>query len=328
MEEAFKLIDAWLGGRRLAKNTERLYRLEAERFTAWLTSSNHSISSCSKEQLETYLVVLQQEPTDIKSGFNVRRRKALAQRSIEQTRRILCTFFDWAVKTEHLHRSPMWGIHAKKPRVRSSPTRAENQLRRTLPNILGIELEAIDDEEKLRLATIVHLAFWAGASTSEIASLKIRHIRTTTSASFISLPKKRTSVGRVDIELPRATQELIQRYLLVQAKRTGRNNSDDRSLIVSLKSRSPVSGWTVCHTVRKWLGRPENKVNWPYEGLRSLRRNFIKLATDVGIQEITISVHLRCQRVGLPNLAKRTHRPFTMYNSVKQKLFDPEARSP
>lgn len=320
MDETFKLINRWLTDRQLAKNTKRIYRLEAERFFAWLHIQDLSISSCSKEHVETYFKVLQHEPNDPRSGFLVRRRKALTLRSLEQTRRILHTFFDWAIKGEHVQRNPMWGIVAKQ-HAYAYPTKTgiERDLRGVLPRILKLNLESSENAEELRLATIVHLAFWVGASTSEIALLKVDDFRTTPNAAYIGLYYKKNS-KRVEIELPKETRDLILRYLDIRRIRTSANDMGDRALVASLRSDACLSGWTICNEVRKWKSRTKQKDNKFYGGLRSIRRNFIKLAIENGLQELTISDHLRCQRVALPNIARKKFRTSELYSSIKGSL--------
>ncbi|MEK7529768.1 MAG: hypothetical protein AAB570_02495, partial [Patescibacteria group bacterium] len=188
-----------------------------------------------------------------------------------------------------------------------------------LSSILKNKLESIESEEKLRLATIVHLAFWAGASRSEIALLKVRDFRTTRGRAFINLPKKAAS-KKIEVELPHMTGEIINRYFAVRNQRSVKKNESNQPLIASLRGHAHLSGWTIWHAVRKYQQRSRPKGSDTYQGLRNLRRNFVKLAVESGAQEQAISIHLRCQRVGLPEMAEHKLDVNALYSVIGQTI--------
>lgn len=320
MEGLFAVINSWLASRAIAKNTSRLYRLELERFFAWLRASGREFPAVTSADVEAYLAVLQKEPSNTGTGFHMRRRKALTYRSIEQTRRTLLAFFNWAVKTERLQRNPVWTIDVPRPSRPSRPRAGiERTLHVTLQKMLTLDVELVDDEEELRLATIVHLAFWAGASSSELAFLLAKDFRSAGRNGYLSLPLRHTD-ELTEIQLPTETRDIVMRYLELRRERGRMKSLADKPLVASLRSDAPLSGWSICNEVRKWRYRSSQNGVKTYGGLRGLRRSFIKLAVESGAQELLLSRHLRCQRVGLPSVVLPEQRPAKLYAAIANRL--------
>lgn len=316
MEDIVELINLWSEERGLATNTQRAYALEVERFAYWISCiRGMSIYSCTSQHIVEYFDVLQLDPSNQHSQFHIRRRKALSPSSVEQTRRILKAFYEWGVRTRRLATNPLWDL---RPQV------SQQELSNTLvkqPEIDPIVSRSATldmSEGALRLASIIHLGFWVGASAAEIAELTVNDLELNEGGAYLSLPL-RHSPSKTKVELPPQVAETLQNYL---GKRYGEKLASltgEEPLISSLDGAFAVTGWAIWRTVHAWQDsqRPMD-VSTP-KGLRALRRSFIEIASSVGIQETVVARHLRRKRLSLSQVN-------ALAENVRQGLYDSVAR--
>lgn len=297
MKEIIALITEWVRERAMSPNTQRFYELELTRFGSWIQMHGYSLSTLSSVDIQSYLTVLQHEPEDQRSQFHVRRKKALSLQSIEQTRRTIHAFFEWGVRKGHFVRNPLWEerggvINQRMPD--SEPRPKATSLTREITQLLRANGDDLSGEKILRVATIAHLAFWAGASREEIAKLKVDDFCHANGAATISLPTP--SKESAKILIPNHSASIIYRYL--QSRGDAVPSIAEAPLVTSLKSHDPVTGWSVRHILRGWQHKklPEDRSH-QVVGPRQLRMAFQGLALEKFVQERIIARHHRIRQL-------------------------------
>jgi site-specific recombinase XerD len=316
------LILRWLASRDLAENTRRLYELELNRFASWITLHQRPLSAIRSSDLREYLDVLAMAPDDRACQFSVRRRKPLSGRSLEQTRRILHAFFEWAARHRHVKTSPFWEAETsvstqltqRVPAVAAPKPTAE------MTALLRGKVGRIDDLRQLRTAAISHLIFWLGASAKEVARLTIGDIHVREGRPFVSLAAP--GGGYVDRLLPGKSHEVLQRYLTL---RLGVQSSPTMTgpLICSLRSGKGISPAAIAQILRA-MKPPALEPNEPSRGApsaRQLRQLFLSLAGKEGIQDRAVAKHLRVSRLySAVDQGDPAYEPNRLYMGIENAL--------
>lgn len=298
MKEIIELTTQWVHTRALSPNTRRFYELELTRFGSWIEMHGYSLSTLSAIDIRSYLTVLRHEPEDQRSQFHVRRKKALSQQSIEQTRRTLHAFFEWGVRKGHFARNPLWKERAEDLNQRMPDPKQRPKvpgLTREIAQLLRANGDNVSGEAILRVATIAHLAFWAGASREEIARLRVDDFCYENGVATILLPTHGGESAKIPI--PNHSASIIYRYL--QSRREGAAPAlAGTPLVTSLKSSDPVTGWSVRYILRRWQQKklPENRSH-QVVGPRQLRMAFQGLAFGKAVQERIIARHHRIKQL-------------------------------
>lgn len=293
------LIQNWLKSlHALSRNTYNQYEREAGRFLAWLQWSSKKMATCNAPDIDAYFRALQYPPTDDASAFHSRRRKALAESSLHQSRRILGLILSWATQKGHMVHNPLWKISSNELSRRSSHTAAPKSraIREAVVQAIVAPRSLDESEELLRAMTIAHLAFWSGAASSEIAKLKMADFHKGPGGTFLRLPGPRNASTQ-SVELPARTRHVVEAYIAHRAKR-GEDVGDDAPLVASLRKSKKVSAWTVWHALRSWDFLEESPVA---VNPQQFRRAFQEAAVEGGAQEREVAKHLR--RRSLPPLS-------------------------
>jgi len=322
MKEIIALTKQWVDERALSPNTQRVYELELSRFGAWIQMHSYSLSTLRTLNIRSYLTVLQREPEDQQSQFHVRRKKALSPRSLEQTYRVLHAFFEWGVRKGHLARNPLWEKAAddQDDMERTVPQgrTANPDLSKEITHLLRAEGIDLSGEETLRVATIAHLAFWAGASREEIAKLKIEDFVSENRTDSILLPMP--DGEPTNIPIPKNSASIIRNYL------HSRGGDDvallaKAPLVASLNTGEFISGWSVRHTLRMWQHEtlPEDRIH-QVVGPRQLRKAFQGLALGKAIQERIIARHHRIKKLQMPVEPLRAAHAKRLHTAVSKAL--------
>lgn len=293
------LIRKWLDSLTpLSESTLKQYNREGERFVAWLQARSNDLTSCNADDLNTYFGVLQHPPSDERSAFHVRRRKALSESSLRQSRRIVGLILSWATREEYMARNPFWeaSSHWRTARRPQLPPAKSTPPREVILQAVATRTSLDESEESLRARVIAHLAFWSGAVSSEISDLKLGDVKGEGEDTFLCLPGADCASVQF-VALPDATRHVIDAYVAVRAKR-GDNPEGDAPLVASLRSGQKVSAWTIWHAVRSWDFLEDRPLA---ASPQQLRRAFQEAAVQGGAQEREVAKHLR--RQGLPKLA-------------------------
>lgn len=322
MNEIIALTKQWVDARALSPNTQRFYELELSRFGAWIHIHNYSLSTLSGLDIRAYLTVLQHEPEDQQSPFHVRRKKALSPRSLEQTYRVLHAFFEWGVRKGHLARNPLWerAADGRDDIERTVPQGyAENpDLSKEITHLLRAEGMDLSGEETLRVATIAHLAFWAGASREEIAKLKVEDFVYGNMTASILLPMPDGEPANIPI--PKNSASIIRSYLQSRGGDDVALLAKD-PLVASLNTGEFISGWSVRHTLRRWQHKtlPEDRIH-QVVGPRQLRKAFQGLALGKAIQERIIARHHRIKKLQMPVEPLKNAHTKRLHTAVSKAL--------
>jgi site-specific recombinase XerD len=292
MHSDLSVIHEWLTlPRPLSRRTYTAYEREAERFLAWLQKASKSMATCSHVDIEAYLSALQICPQE-NQGLHTRRRKALSASSLVQSRRILGLIFSWANREGYIPKNPIRLASRKQEgTINNGKTSAYNHGIDTKA-VLG-QCEGDDSEESLRARTIAHLAFWLGATSSEIADLVMDSVVEINGKKFLSFCSLRTDDEKHLLEIPKETQRLMHTYIQLRIKK-GQDISCDAPLIASLRGGGKVSAWTVWHALQEWDDLPSNS---PRLTPQQLRRKFQNAAINEGVQERELAAYLRRHHV-------------------------------
>lgn len=298
MSDLISLVAHWIESRELTSNTKRLYELEVTRLDAWLSQQRRPLSDLTLQDIQSYLTTLERDPADNLAPFHVRRKKALGPRSREQTRRILHAFFEWAARHRHIHHSPFWDALDTDALTRPLPLPpiVVPPLSDSMKQLLSRMPEQPYSLADLRVATIAHLAFWLGASRSEIAALKVEDFIERKASAALRLP---TSHGvAVEKPVPPQTRHLIRRYLDLRS-RLRPSQTDPTPLVGSLRSGGPVSPAAIRQVLANWQvdeGPSQSKSSGAMSP-RRLRQSFESIANRLSIQERVIATHFRTAKL-------------------------------
>jgi site-specific recombinase XerD len=315
MIEVNKVIDLWIKNRKLSRNSFRLYELELERFSAWMDFKNLTTDGLTSVVMNEYLECLKFDPEDNRSQFYVRRKKGLSESSIEQSRRILNAFFEWALKNGHMSRNPFWITF-------NSSTILKNKINELpSPPILSKIVKKVlsthsyfDDEVNLRFATIAHLAFWVGATREEISQLKIGDFVKEQNVSYILLPFEKGNIT-ARVPIPKQSSLVIQKYLKCRRDQNYLLDSDV-ALVSSIKSGEFLSGWSIRHILRSWQKEVATEQPTSVVGPRQLRQAFLEIAIRKNIPERVICNHLRVKNLTLRNDRLPNDYSIRLYKAV------------
>lgn len=319
MNEVNKISNIWIKNRELSKNSFRLYQLELERFSAWMDFRNLILCDLTPILMSEYLECLKFDPKDNRSQFHIRRKKALSESSIEQSRRILNAFFEWALKNSYISRSPFWTFLENDELFKSVTKSAKFQ-----PN-LSIKIKKVlytktnyEDEVNLRAATIANLAFWVGASREEIARLTVGNFIVKHNCNYIALPyNKGKAIAK--ILLPKQAGLVIQQYLKCRKKQNSLLSSN-AALVASIKTGEFMTGWSIRHTLRNWQKDEFVDQRVSIVGPRQLRQAFQGFAVRKEIPERIISEHFRVRNLTLPDAKLYKGYPIRLYKAVSAAL--------
>lgn len=310
----------WLQSRSLKPNTQRLYELEVTRFDAWFSRQRRPVSTLTAHDIQNYLTTLQREPEDVSDSFHVRRRKALNPRSREQARRILHAFFEWSVRQHHIHFSPFWEAPDSDADLRPQlpPPIVVPQLSKAMKNLLKKTSGDAENLSALRAAIIAHLAFWLGASRSEIAALTIDdYIERKKGAS---LRIRRRNGDFVERSVPRATRRLIRSYLMLRSRRFP-NLEEPISLVGSLRNGGSVSDTAITQALAKWQDEEDSADSVESLNPRRLRQSFESIACRLAVQERVVAKHFRTDKLrSAIDRGVVPYHPGTLYASVAKEI--------
>lgn len=298
MSSFLSLVERWLESRGLAPNTRRLYELEVSRLGAWLSQQRRPLSGLTSRDIQSYLATLERDPADNSGPFHVRRKKALGPRSREQARRILHAFFEWAARRRHIHQSPFWDAPDPDADLRPQPPPpiVVPPLSDSMKQLLSGMPEKRYRLADLRAATIAHLAFWLGASRSEIAALTVDDFIERKANAALRLPT--TDGGSVEKSLPPQTRRLIRRYLDLRSRQCP-NQTEPTPLVGSLRNGGPVSPAAIRQVLTNWQAEESSAKFEPIDamGPRRLRQSFESIANRLAIQERVVAKHFRTAKL-------------------------------
>ncbi len=269
------LIESWLQARHLSKHAETSYRREVERFVAWWLAERDKRATPDRNDFMAFLEWLELQPRG--RGRSEQRLKAS---SLAQARRIVGGFLRWLASEEQVDATLAVAVSGPTLISEARPI-PDDQLRKVLQIV---DAGPADDPAEQRAQLAAHLAFWAGASRSEMALLRFQDIRRGDEVSV----RLKDSMGEDRwIEVPQSVYELAC-TLAGKRKPSGR-----RHLFTTLDSDGELSAWSIAHGLNRLAGPELGATLTP----RFLRDCFTQIALQAGWSEGAIALHLRRRRL-------------------------------
>ena len=300
-----KLIDLWLESKHLSTHTRKAYSQEARRLLYWVKHIRSlSLIKMDANAYSEFLDWLLQPPGDERGSAHPLRIKALSFNSLAQARRITSNFLQWLVIKEHARRNPAWTAsqQATMPSLNKYPViprkicvgeeKAGNH------EVLSLLFGKIipDEGGKLRAAVIANLAFWSGATCSQISAMQRSDIKLTKTNTIVSLTCRDGNVRK--IEMPDYVGNLIRRYLSKGDKKI--SNLANAPLISNLNSTESLSPWSIRNALKKLPEHKEKsaerrKAN--FTCVQDFRRLFVHNARTAGVPDSYIAYHLGLKEI-------------------------------
>lgn len=281
---------AWLADRQhpLSEASRRTYRGEVDRLATFVAARDRTIylNDLREHQWLNYLDAMSDDRTDIAS----RRKDVLATRSLAQARRITSNFLRWAFARKIIdwHPPPTTSDRDLRAplvnRALAPPQKASSHVSQALqlPPPTGLSLREI------RSRLVLHLAYWMGLKCTEIANLKVRHIKASRAALQVHAEKL---VGPLP-SAPQATAQLWKMYLAERTKSLGPVSLGE-PLICDLRGSGAVTAWTIWAVLREWGESDASPVT-----ARGLRRFALARLAERIVGELDdISAYARCDYI-------------------------------
>ncbi|MDE0853987.1 MAG: hypothetical protein OSA97_06155 [Nevskia sp.] len=269
------LIEAWLADRMLSAHAEGCYRREAERFVAWWRVERTGQALPTRGDFEAFLEWLEQQPR--KSG---RPGQRLLPSSLAQARRIVGNLLRWMAAGKHVDATLALAVSG--PSVVAGVEPIPDELLRRILRIVGASPS--DEPLQIRAQLAAQLAFWAGASRSEMAQMRHKDIR----------QRGEVSVRLQDwfgydrwIHVPETV------YHLSRALAGRRRPAERQFVFTALGADDQVSAWSIAHGLQRLAGPELGVALTP----RLLRDCFAQIALQAGWSEGAVALHLRRRRL-------------------------------